>query len=698
MRLTAIVVTCLLMVALTGVASSAEAPAAPGLDATVDPIEPATVADQPPSPQTATTAYWLGAEDAVVSGELEAVQVLDLGVDLTPGARILVDQSPRYPWQLQSVDPASANFIGMDSDTARFNIETVRRATTGLGPGAALVSVITVEQGELSAGSAIDIRYSRLKMPPDSLPIHFPVYLQTRSDGPLTPVDVQPLLPRPGPPEQIEVVAPSIVGPNERFPLRLLVIDQFGNPVARGTPSLDVVVDGVFSHRIDASDQAALVVPELTLAEPGHHFISVRSPGGGLVGRSNLILVSAGPTRIVWTELPPRQSTGGLDDMRDQTQLDQSLESLASGSGLTPPSLADGGRMTLLTDGERTLQVASADVPADFRRFNPRLPLFAEVISGPAVHEWFGQRLAEIGYRVSYSASRWSPEHGLRGKGRTAVVLLGDEHWWQALAAGRTYVASEGSPIIFFSLNEASPGSRIPNVQTREIRGEVHSEFGLHSVELVRNGSVIDRRRAPALDIAARQLVIRLRSSVEPLSYPFELPRAGREWIGYVRASGADISPRQRDRGGDEFNRVVPNPAETGRVDFISHTQGGSHSIALNIDPRSDDPTFELHIMAGLPDEASLEPAPATPAIRQVVSLSELQDGPFRKTFGAAGFTDEVEIELLDRAVISTFPFLFSDRQSTRAGDYYYVRVNGLDGQVAWTSPVYVGGFDVIDQ
>ena len=37
--------------------------------------------------------------------------------------------------------------------------------------------------------------------------------------------------------------------------------------------------------------------------------------------------------------------------------------------------------------------------------------------------------------------------------------------------------------------------------------------------------------------------------------------------------------------------------------------------------------------------------------------------------------------------------FEFVDSDSPKPGDYYFVRVKQLDGGMAWSSPIWVGGF-----
>ena len=58
-------------------------------------------------------------------------------------------------------------------------------------------------------------------------------------------------------------------------------------------------------------------------------------------------------------------------------------------------------------------------------------------------------------------------------------------------------------------------------------------------------------------------------------------------------------------------------------------------------------------------------------------------------------YKDEIDISLVDRQLPSSYKFEFVDLTDIKAGDYYYLRVTGEEGEMIWSSPVYIGGFDV---
>ena len=58
------------------------------------------------------------------------------------------------------------------------------------------------------------------------------------------------------------------------------------------------------------------------------------------------------------------------------------------------------------------------------------------------------------------------------------------------------------------------------------------------------------------------------------------------------------------------------------------------------------------------------------------------------------GYSDTVTFELVKKQVANSADFSFTDQRPFGEGDYYYIRVTQMDDEMAWSSPVWVGGFD----
>ena len=106
---------------------------------------------------------------------------------------------------------------------------------------------------------------------------------------------------------------------------------------------------------------------------------------------------------------------------------------------------------------------------------------------------------------------------------------------------------------------------------------------------------------------------------------------------------------------------------------------------------------IELNLRSGHED-FDLQPehrAPATiPPSRQMVPLFDLQAGPIQRVVKVDGYDDEIRFELVNPEAPAYVEFRFTDIAADETEDYYYIRVLQLDDHKAWTSPVFVGGFD----
>ena len=76
-------------------------------------------------------------------------------------------------------------------------------------------------------------------------------------------------------------------------------------------------------------------------------------------------------------------------------------------------------------------------------------------------------------------------------------------------------------------------------------------------------------------------------------------------------------------------------------------------------------------------------------------ALRELTDGKSRWDREVTGFRESVTLRRLRTDSALDHEFEFTDTDSPRQGDYYYVRVKQLDGGMAWSSPIWVGGISV---
>ena len=382
-----------------------------------------------------------------------------------------------------------------------------------------------------------------------------------------------------------------------------------------------------------------------------------------------------------------------------------------------------------------SLLVALPEVPGDDRYADPRLSRLVEIVSGDTGFEWYGQRWAQRGSRVGFTGSAES--HAWQAgapaaAGVTAVWLKPGESLLGALQQGRTYVTSGARLLLEVTTNGAQPGQRVVNSARRVIRGQVFGTAGIRQIDLFKNGRIIDTvhyaGRARDQLLADRlTLAVTFESDSSPIGDQRDLARNGREWLGYITQTGASITAVTAPGFRNPVRQAVAlNPGQANRVDFITWTRGLPSSLYLDFDlanqPQAQDKlepeslasvddqarrlkrdkasavTFELNLSAGHEDVTVLPMTrvpSTTPAIRQQLSLADLLSGPVSRTFNVGGYQDTITYELISRDAATDQQFEFIDTRNPSAGDNYVIRVQQLDDHMAWSSPVWVGGFDL---
>ena len=659
---------------------------------------------------------------------------------IAEGTVIVVANHAKLPFRLQARDSKANNFVTVTtSGEARLALEAYSlksaKGTSKLFPA------VSVVDGALNTGDTVTIRYQNFQVP-ENAQANFvmPVYLiypevskpyGMSADGFAIVADK---------PVSLRSVAPSIVASGQSFEVNVQLVDRHGNLSFGATPSLDLLVDGVFKQRIERSSTAEQSF-QFSLDNLGMRNLALRSGGGGLRTSVNPIEVRQNPEyQLAWVDLSEHERRGqtGLGFL---TASNIALFEIAA-------DLTEGGHTVLLTRAPEKfdtrearfsalsharlarrsvdeLHMAVPYAPTDIRAFDPTAGRLVEIISGDATFADFGTRHALQGNRIGFTGSGSSHQMFAGNSavsGMTAIWLKPEESVFDALAESRTYVTSGAKMLLDVEVNGGMPGSRVPYDTQRIISGRVSGTNGIVAVELMRNGLVVDRisfgharSAGDDIDLAAtdkgdsevrseikQQLRVSFYSSSAPLRDQVDYPRNGREWIGYIKLTGGEIQRasapgfrNQRRQG------VAMHPTEKNRVDFITWTRGQESSFLIQADMSDDNAVFEINLKEGREDEASkpaLRKSANFSGSRQLLSLAELQNGPVDRTVDVQGYSDRIRFELIDQDLPSQqmFRFKSGDVKNARAGDFYNVKAIQLDDHFAISSPVWVGGFDVL--
>ncbi|MGD9494735.1 MAG: DUF3604 domain-containing protein [Armatimonadota bacterium] len=341
---------------------------------------------------------------------------------------------------------------------------------------------------------------------------------------------------------------------------------------------------------------------------------------------------------------------------------------------------------------------------------DPELSPIAEIISehgggerDRGLHDYIRH---SMGGRATDATWQWALQQGLRlgcvgstddhfgypgawGEGIAAVLAeeLTREAVFAALRARRCYAVSGDRIEIDFTVNGQPMGSELAATGLREIAVQVRGWDELALVELIRNGEPIARafgRQQPAREPWPGRVRCRVRYGWGPWA-TLEMPRTC-DWRMRLSLEGAVI------------RRAVPawqsGPYEEHRRDRVlvrGERQCAWQSYTSRAGCFAEDPSkamlFEINGSASALARLEVtEPAP-----RSVErTLGELACCSVTEFVGP--FTSEnVQIERLVLPASYEASIEVADEGSGAGSDWYYVRVTQANGQMAWSSPVWVG-------
>ena len=613
-------------------------------------------------------------EPLLAGEQLNVVIRYRTGIDLDVGSKVTV----LVPWssgiRLQSQEADRPNYLVLRSTFDAGAV--VASQAPGVVPfshwyaGGNLLAFEVIDM-PIPEGTELEFSIANLQLPGQAGGFYLPVAFSLPGEDILMSGAPIELTIRPNRTEQVELLGPSRIGRNENTELEVRLLDRFGNLSEDRAPTLDLLLNGSFERRVDLQG-AVTEIPDLRFSEPGANFAEVRTGGGGLRSQSNPIFVQSGNKQIRWFDISPSDSVS-----------------------LLRSSLRQGGTLYEANIDARSFRVALPFVPTDDRSFDFKSIRLAQVVSGDSQFEWFTNRLYRQGYRVGVAGGSFSPvgPSGLSPRRGLTAALSRDA---SALAQGATYATTGARIVVQMTVNGGEAGSRVRANKERRISGWVQGTGPIDRVELIRNGKVISTQSLAA-DPESNVIKLSMFSSSEPIRGQRDLPRNGREWIGFLRTPGTNLSLAGTP-GFRNSERQAAAQNGNNRVDFITWTHGGWSSLFASFDETgADDDVLEVSFRQVAEDRdifPELRDPASIPATRQMIPLFDLDQGPVIRRLSHSGYDDLLRIERVNPQSPSYVEFSFSDASPFAEEDYYYVKIYQLDDHVAWTSPVFVGGFD----
>ena len=358
---------------------------------------------------------------------------------------------------------------------------------------------------------------------------------------------------------------------------------------------------------------------------------------------------------------------------------------------------------------EDVVVIPHAHQAGDYRLSDPALEPLVEVMSQHGTFEWFGRMYLDHGHQVGFVAASdnhlsqpgySAPQGGslsqrgglgaLRAPERTRDALF------DAMRNRASYATTGERMILDFAVNGAEMGTRIPFAEERRLAGRVIGTAPVKRVAVVRNGEAIWQQEgltdaAPQAGDGDYLLVF---SSPSQPYHPGDNPRGWRRWHGIASIQDARIAAAE----GANYHRAY---AETVDVTdgsgfaFNTITRGGTSTIRLALKDvrRSAQLRLRLHsgreFGGGPPRFRSHQ---ETPPMEATLALRDLRRGAVQATLPTGGYQDTVTLRRIVASGETDVSFAFTDH-GERHGDYYYVRVVQANDSMAWSSPIWIGGY-----
>jgi hypothetical protein len=314
--------------------------------------------------------------------------------------------------------------------------------------------------------------------------------------------------------------------------------------------------------------------------------------------------------------------------------------------------------------------------------------------NGARVTENTVERQLENGLRFGFVAS--SDDHrgfpGAYGEGLVAIwaMDLSPASVIDAVRRRRTYAVTGDRIVLDVTVNDRPMGSELPTTADRQIDVRVEAPDGIKMIELVRSGRVIERHFPEDTAIRPAPLPGRVQCRLRYGWGPWAALGLGRvcDWEMDIRITGGrfvDALPCFQSAPYDENRRDRLRAVSPTHLQLASHT--------TRVDAFAEDPTKAVILEIDATDaDAALTLELRSPMrVTITTPLRELQRD--NRLHFTGPFTSECL--LLERLVAPsecTATLRWHDRRPGRkAADWYYVRVQQHNNQMAWSSPIWVG-------
>ena len=353
--------------------------------------------------------------------------------------------------------------------------------------------------------------------------------------------------------------------------------------------------------------------------------------------------------------------------------------------------------------------IPHAHQAGDWRKNDPEMETLIEIMSMHGTFEWFGNYYLKRGHQVGFIAA--SDDHrsrpGYSGVRRGSLTQYGglaavlaqektNDAIFDALKQRKAYAVTSSERIIVdLQMNGQEMGTRLPFTEERRLRARVMGTAPISEVAVVKNGDVVFTKRPSQGSISRNATVL---VGFESSSEPFfrDNPRPVRRWEGTLEVRGTKLKGFQTSGFLNRFHHeAAADSSIPNKVRFRTITRGRATGLLLELEGAA----LSTEIILDLDETVEFGKAPVMirgyktiPAQRVRLPFGELNAGLLVKDVPVGRDPDTISIQLVGDNRPLDYDFDFVDTGEMGRGDYYYVRVKQLNGAMAWSSPVWVGG------
>ncbi len=372
----------------------------------------------------------------------------------------------------------------------------------------------------------------------------------------------------------------------------------------------------------------------------------------------------------------------------------------------TPPELYS--KLRSVDSVSNVLIIPHAHETGNWNYNDAEMERLVEIFSFHGSFEYFGQRYLNRGYRTGFIAA--SDDHSghpgyapatIATRGGLAAVYatgLNRDGIWAGMKERTTYATTSARrPVLKVSMSGKQMGEEADMGPAQAIEARVLGTAPIDRVEVVHNNQLAysqDYLTAKAGEPAGVQIM--LHSVTETAGDEVRPPQSGVMWGGWIDVADgriASIEPLGIDHYTDQFRQVGERS-----VSFWTKTRGDMDGVLLRLAESSPKTTITVRVSAleqdgtGTGGQRAVTMIPLLPsqAAKHTVRFGIEEVAAKRGVFDVTPAT-----KIIARKTRLNAPwdvsFRYRPTAAPKKDDFFYVRMIQVDGEAAWSSPIWIG-------